>query len=429
MLKNKSLTWLARKLANLQLAISLLFSIGFLVAIGTIIEQNQSLLFYQTNYPELNPLFGFLTWKVIILLKLNELYTSPAFIGLVIIFGASLLSCTFTTQLPSVKKFRLWKFLALPLQISKFESKSAQKLDSLNTVTCNLYEANYHFFRQGKKNYAYSGLIGRVAPIIVHVSILLLLIGSTLGGFKGYEVQEIISRGEIFHTQNLIKFGNLSNIPQTLSWRVNDFWITYTKENKTNQFYSDLSLLDNFGTEIKRKTIFVNEPFLYKQVTLYQTDWDILGIKVKLSDNSLIQIPLSKISKNGKNLWLGQISLTNAEKTSIVLNDLTGRIFLYDKSGTLITDCYVGDYISLNNQKFLFSDFITLTGLQIKTDPGLKIVYSAFFFLMVSAYSSFISYSQIWGVENNNQFIFGGKANRAVLYFQREFRNLIQKTR
>ena len=48
-----------KKLANLQLAIFLLLSIGIVVAIGTIIEQEQSLAFYQQNYPETNPVAGF----------------------------------------------------------------------------------------------------------------------------------------------------------------------------------------------------------------------------------------------------------------------------------------------------------------------------------------------------------------------------------
>ena len=48
-----------RKLASLQLAIGLLFIISVLISIGTIIEQDQSLLFYQENYPEIDPLFNF----------------------------------------------------------------------------------------------------------------------------------------------------------------------------------------------------------------------------------------------------------------------------------------------------------------------------------------------------------------------------------
>ena len=73
-----------RKLASLRLAIGLLFVIGILISIGTIIEQDQSLLFYQENYPETAPLFNFLDWKLITSLNLNKLYTTSWF--LIILF-------------------------------------------------------------------------------------------------------------------------------------------------------------------------------------------------------------------------------------------------------------------------------------------------------------------------------------------------------
>ena len=67
-------------------------------------------------------------------------------------------------------------------------------------------------------------MLGRVAPIVVHASIIILLVGSTLGTFFGYTAQEIVPRGEIFHIQNLTKFGNVSYVPQTFSCRINNFW-------------------------------------------------------------------------------------------------------------------------------------------------------------------------------------------------------------
>ena len=98
-----------KNLANLQLAIVLLFTIGFVIAIGTIIEQDQSLTFYKENYPENAPLFGFLTWKLINFLDLDKIYTTWWFVILLTLFGSSLLACTFTTQLPSIKNFKIWK--------------------------------------------------------------------------------------------------------------------------------------------------------------------------------------------------------------------------------------------------------------------------------------------------------------------------------
>ena len=87
-----------KPLANLQFAISLLFVIGIIIGIGTIIEQDQSLAFYQKNYPESAPIFGFLTWKIIKFFNLDILYTSWWFTTILFLFGSSLLACTFTTN-------------------------------------------------------------------------------------------------------------------------------------------------------------------------------------------------------------------------------------------------------------------------------------------------------------------------------------------
>ena len=279
--KQFSFNTLLRRLSNLKFAITLLFLIGFSIALGTFIEQDQSLLFYKTNYPDNNPIFGFIDWQLIVRFTLNQIYTSYWFLFILLIFAASLISCTFTTQLPVVKKFKLWQFRKYFKQFEQIGSINFIKRSS-NNLSYGFYKKEYHLFRQNKQNYAYSGLFGRIGPICVHFSILFLIIGSTWSAFNGYTAQEIVPRGEIFHIQNLLKSGNKSYIPQDFSWRINDFWITYTEELKTNQFYSDLSLIDNRGFELKRKTIFVNEPFIYKDITLYQTDWDILGVKLKI---------------------------------------------------------------------------------------------------------------------------------------------------
>jgi len=416
-----------KKLANLQLAIGLLLTIGIIVALGTFIEQDQSLIFYKQNYPETKPILGFVTWQLITFLNLDRIYTSWWFILLLFIFALSLLSCTLSVQLPALKRFRRWKFYTNVTKANGIEKKLP--LITTNSFTYQLHSSNYHIFRQGKKNYAYSGLLGRAGPIVVHASIILLLCGSTIGSISGYMAQEIVPRGELFHVQNLIKFGSFSTIPQTISWRVNDFWITYTETLKTNQFYSHLSLLDPFGNEIKRKTIFVNEPFVYKGLTLYQTDWDIVGLKVLEKNDVTTQVSLKKISKNGRKFWFGSITTPYNRRFSVLTNDLQGNIFLYDEKGILIKQCKIGEKILLpDNTNLMFIDFLTSTGLQIKEDPGIRTVYLAFLFLIISVYASFITYSQIWATENFKTLALAGNSNRAVLFFQTEFGKLINKT-
>ena len=324
----------------------------------------------------------------------------------------------------------MWKFLNYYNQFERLNLNSQFKYSS-NNLAYKLHKNNYHLFRQNKKNYAYSGLLGRIGPIFVHFSILFLILGSTYSAFSSFTAQEITPRGEIFHVQNLLKLGNTSYVPQSFAWRVNDFWITYTKELRTNQFYSDLSLLDSSGYEVKRKTIFVNEPFVYKDITVYQTDWDVLGIKCVIDKNQTVQLPLKKITLNNRKVWVGSLPLDmfngKIKNYTIVINDLFGNLFLYDNQGQLISSCLLGQEISINNGTNInFAQFITTTGLQIKTDFGLPFVYFSFFLLMISSFISFISYSQIWELETTTNLLVGGKSNRAVLFFQEQLKRLLQ---
>ena len=94
----------------------------------------------------------------------------------------------------------------------------------------------------------------------------------------------------------------------------------------------------------------------------------------------------------------------------------------------MVQECKLGQTIYLKNEKITFSEFLTSTGLQIKADPGIRTVYLSFFLLIISTYASFISYSQIWGAENLNNITLAGNSNRAVLFFQAEFRKIVNKT-
>jgi cytochrome c biogenesis protein len=266
---------------------------------------------------------------------------------------------------------------------------------------------------------------------MVHVSIVVLLTGSSIGSFGGYIAQELVPRGEIVHIQNLTKFGSLSSIPQNISCRINDFWITYTKEQKTDQFYSDLSVINEEGKELKRKIVFVNEPLIFNELVIYQTDWDIVGLKIRLPDESVFQVPFKKVTKNGSKFWLGSIPINKetGKKLSILKNNLNDTISIYDEKGILLQESTIGDSILIEDGiKLQFVEFITSTGLQIKSDPGIFTVYLSFLLLMVSIYVSFFTYSQIWLVETIKDIAIGGQSNRAVLFFQEEFRKIWKRT-
>ena len=82
-------------LADLRFAIFLLLIIAIFSIIGTVIQQDQTLEQYQIDYPITRTLFGFLNWKFIVKYGLDHVYKTWWFIGLLVIFSVSLLSCTF----------------------------------------------------------------------------------------------------------------------------------------------------------------------------------------------------------------------------------------------------------------------------------------------------------------------------------------------
>ena len=125
---------------------------------------------------------------------------------------------------------------------------------------------------------------------------ILVLLGTIIGSLFGFKAQEMVPKTENFHIQNILTNGQLTVIPKT-SARINDFWITYTKNKTVSQFYSDISILNSQGKETNRKTISVNYPLIYKNVYYYQTDWNLIGLRVQTSNHEIIEYPLIKYFK------------------------------------------------------------------------------------------------------------------------------------
>ena len=274
--------------------------------------------------------------------------------------------------------------------------------------------------------YCYKGLIGRIAPIIVHFSMILILVGTIVGSLFGFKAQEIVPKTETFHIQNILANGPASIIPKT-SARVNDFWITYTKTKTISQFYSDISILDFEGRETNRKTIAVNYPLVSNGIYYYQTDWNLLALRFQNFKNQIVEYPLLNIFGDQQKVWLTWISNTQLSSEGIVaiIDNLEGYCSIYNNAGQFLGNLELNGTINFT-QPITLLEIISSTGLQIKTDPGIPLIYSGFFFLMASTLISYITYSQIWMIQKNNQIFIGGNTNRATFDFELEFLKLVK---
>ncbi len=418
--------------ANLKLAIVLLLVIALFSIAGTVMEQGESLAFYQQNYPQDPALFGFLSWQVILTLGLNHVYSTWWYLSLLVFFGSSLTACTFTRQLPALKAARNWKFYQKPRQFTKLALSTELGTGSVNTLIPLLEKRGYKVFQQDNALYGRKGIIGRIGPIIVHAAMLLVLAGGIWGIFTGFFAQEMIPSGATFEIKNILEAGPLASphIPKDWAVRVNRFWIDYTEDGSIDQFYSDLSVVDRQGEELKRKTIYVNEPLRYQGVTLYQTNWDIAGVRVQLNNSPIFQLPMAQLNTQGNGRIWGTWVPTKpdlSEGVSLITRDLQGTVLIYDMQGQLASAVRVGQGIEVNGVTLKLIDLIGSTGLQIKADPGVPLVYTGFGLLMIGVMMSYASYSQVWALDSKDSFYFGGKTNRAQVTFEREIITIIEQ--
>lgn len=415
-----------RFLADLRFAIGILLIIALFSIIGTVIEQDQSIEIYKLNYPLTNRVFGFLSWDIILKFGFDHIYKTWWFITCIITFGLSLLACTFLQQFPALKVSRRCQFFRVPKQFQRL--KNSTKLPNLkfHKLLFKIKKTNYSIFHQKNIIYAYKGLIGRIAPIIVHFSMIVILLGTLVGSISGFKAQEIIPKTETFHIQNILNNGQFTVIPN-VSTRVNDFWITYSSKNTILQFYSDISILNVKGNELSHKTVFVNSPLEYAGISYYQTDWNLLGLRLQNQNSQVLQYPLINLLNSKAKLWITWIPTDEFLKRGIILliDNLQGYCSVYNEYGKFLGNLEINEVFK-ESLPISLLDIVSSTGLQIKTDPGIPLIYLGFFFLIISTLISYITYSQIWIVKAQKQIFIGGNTTRAVFDFEIEFFKLIK---
>ena len=417
-------------LTDLRLAIILLLVIALFSVSGTVIEQGQLPDFYQSNYPEHPALFGFLSWKVIQVVGLDHVYRTWWFLSLLVLFGTSLTACTFTRQLPALKAAQKWKYYEEPRNFTKLALSAELEGVCLSSIPSILQQKSYRIFQgtNQKKDdilYARKGIVGRIGPIIVHIGIVAILLGGIWGAMTGFMAQEMITSGDTFQVKNIVDAGAWSSTDVLKDWsvRVNRFWIDYTPTGGIDQFYSDMSVLNNDGQEVNHEKIYVNKPLRYHGVIFYQTDWGISNVRVRLNKSPIFQLPMVQLDTKGRGRIWGTWIPTKpdlSEGVSLLAKDLQGMVLIYDAQGKLINTVRAGMSTPVNGVNLQILDVMGSTGLQIKFDPGIPIVYTGFGLLMLGVVMSYFSHSQIWALQKGETLYIGGKTNRAQVAFEQE---------
>ena len=424
-MKLKFTFWnLLKYLGNLTFSIILLLIISLISIVGTIIEQDHTLEYYQEKYPLNRDNLLTLNWQIIDQFKLSQVYTSWLFLSLLLIFSLSLIICTFSTQLPSLKNARQWKFKKNIAINKQLYSQNYNAFSSFSTIGYYMNQSEYYIFYQKYYLYGYKGLQGKLAPVFVHLSILLLLCGSVASLLTSFSIQEMIPSGEMFNIQNVISSGAFSSIPNNINGRVDKFTIDYYPDGSIKQFYSLLTVRDNIDQQSKKQLISVNDPLYFKGLTIYQTDWQINGMRLEINDKECLQIPVRKLKNDNQVYWFATVQYNKTDSYSFIISSIDGNIACYNREGQFVHALQLHQRNTIDYVPIQVIDILTSTGLQIKQDSGVRIIYLSFLCLMLSIIASYISYSQVWLTIEDSIIKISGITNRAEINFEEDMYKL-----
>ena len=409
------------KISSLRFAILLIIFIAISSGVGTFIPQGNDPQEYIDFYNK-TPIFGFINGYKVLRLQLNHIYTSYWFLFSLMLLCISLAACSFRRQLPSLKAALKWteykdekRFYKLQLKTSHKISKDEDyilKADSL------LRKKGWSISKFENRLSARKGLLGKAGPIIVHIGLIILLIGSAYGNFSSQSKEQYLSLGE-----SLDLINESSNSRLTIN--LNDFLIERESDGKPKQF---ISYLEFFSEEPKLneiKTTQVNHPIRYKGLTIYQADWSVSNIVLEI-DSVLYQLQLKPIPEIGDQIWglLIELGRENKKNYLLTIDNENGPLKVSNVEDFSENFVYLNNEpVEINFSKISLKKIIPSSGLIIKNDPSIPFIYLAFTLIIFGTIFSLIPTNQIWVLSNanSNKLFIGGLSNRNLLGFKKEF--------
>ena len=414
-------------LSDLRTAILLLLLIAAASALGTILPQQEAPDLYLSRFND-DPWLGLVNGSLMLGMQLDHIYSSAWFLSLLALLGLALTLCSWRRQWPALQAALRWVDYSRPRQLSKLALAEtiacSDSSEALNHLATELRGKGWTVKQHADRLAARRGVIGRVGPLLVHTGLVLLLIGAAWGALAGQRIERFLAPGR---SLDLLDPAGENRLSLTL----NDFTIERDPAGRPEQFSSDLTLSPSGDSQDKR-TISVNHPLRYRGMTVYQADWSLATITVQIGRSPQLQLPLNTYPELGDQIW-GLVLPTRpdgSEPVFLSTGSEQGPVQVFDASGSLITNLRPGgDGAEVKGLPLRVVDIMPASGLLLKRDPGVPLVYAGFAITLLGGGMSMIATRQLWAVAEQRQakLHVAGLCNRNLAGFASELPQLISR--
>ena len=418
---------LVLKISSLRFAISLIIFIAISSGIGTFIPQGNKNKFYIDIFDDA-PILGFLNGEKVLKLQLDHIYTSFWFLFALILLCISLAACSFRRQIPSLKASLRWIEYKNEKKFSKLKLSSSYQINEDEDY---ISKADLFLKKRGWKTYKFKshisarrGLIGKIGPLVVHIGLIILLIGSAYGSFTSQSKEQYLLPGE---SMDLINESTNSKANVKLV----DFSIERESDGIPKQFISKLDFSSEDLKLNEIKTAEVNRPIRFQGLTIYQADWAISNVVLEI-DDILYQLQLKEIPEIGNQVWgvLVELGSENKKNFLLTIDNENGPLKISNIENFSGKNLYINeDPLEVNSSKVALKKIIPSSGLIIKNDPSIPFIYFSFILIIFGTIISLIPTNQLWILVNREtkNLSIGGLSNKNPVGFKKEFFKLSEE--
>lgn len=432
-------------LSSLKLTLALFFTLAAASVIGTLLPQEISLV-------ELREHFSPATASLINFLALNNLYHSMWFRILLLLLCTNLVACTIERLPKTIRLIRRFQDPFDSQKLSRFGLSSsiaaALPLDQTQSVVESAVCETFGRMRRiesrregGLGPFCAVSETGRWSTLmvyVVHLSVLIVLVGALAGSYLGFKGTMNLIEGETSDKVMLAEGESVTELPFEV--RCNKFEVSFYDTGAPKEFKSDVAVIEN-GREVLDRSIVVNDPLTYEGITFYQASYGtyLKEARIELTDpDSGKKIAMTLPFRQPVTISGASDQLMIADYQENLMRVGQAIEIVYVKQGRqpssrwiLVDRPYHGNRIENYLVRVTQTDTARFTGLQVKKDPGIWLVWAGFTLMTLAVGLTFYSsHRKLWVCiepdKKSGKMIvtLAGRASRNAQLFEEKFEAL-----